>query len=149
MSTIVEDMGVGSAWIAEALTTSGYAADFSPASLWEIDRFFDDHAPGGRVKRRGLLGKQVGQRILAVGAYVGEVLRRDLGGEWHGDDDDPEVEINVELHLPGGTIVWPVQRAMKRLQNGPEDGIAAYGSALGLTVGPEPAAPSRVPWYKR
>lgn len=149
MPTIVEDMGTGSAWIAKALTSSGYATDFSPASLWEIDRFFDDHAPGGQIKRRGLLSKQLGQRMVALGAYVGEVLRRELGGEWYGDDDDPEVEINVELRLPGDSIVWPVQRVMKRLQNGPEDGIAAYGSGLGLTVGPKPPPPTPVPWYKR
>jgi hypothetical protein len=36
---------------------------------------------------------------------------------------------------------------MKRFQNGAEDGIAAYGQALGLAVGPQPVRP-RKPWWK-
>lgn len=45
----------------------------------------------------------MGQRLVAVGAYVREVFRRELGGEWHGDNGDPEAEINVELRLPDGS----------------------------------------------
>jgi hypothetical protein len=63
---------------------------------------------------------------------VGEVIRRSVGGKWSGDDSDPEAEVNVELHLPDGSVVWPVQRVMKRLQGGPEEGIAAYAAALGV-----------------
>jgi hypothetical protein len=141
MATIVEDIDTAAAGIAVALASSGYDADLSPASLWEIDRFFDEQAPDGRARRRGLLGQQVGARLFALGAYVGEVLRRELGGEWHGDDDDPEAEITVELRLPDGSVVWPVQRVLQRFRDGPEEGIAAYGSALGLTVGPRPERP--------
>ena len=44
-----------------------------------------------------------------------------------GDDDDPEGEINVQLVLPGGGVIWPVQRVMKRFQNGSVDGLSVYG----------------------
>lgn len=40
MGTIVEDVDAGAKWIATALSSSGYKADFTPSSLWEIDRFF-------------------------------------------------------------------------------------------------------------
>ena len=143
MATIKEDIATASDWIARALQSSGYRADFTPESLWEIDRFFDEHSANGAPKPGGLLFESVGSRLFALGSYIGEVLRRHRDGDWHGDDSDPHVEINVELRLPGGTVCWPVQRAMKRLKNGPEDGIAAYGLALGVPVGPQPQQPKK------
>src|SRR5450755_2238569 len=71
-------------------------------------------------------------------AYTGEVLRRNLGGQWQTNDADPEGELNVALTLPVGDVVFPVQRVMKRFKNGTEDSVAAYGAALGLVVGPDP-----------
>ena len=141
MGTIKEDIAASSEWIAKALSSSGYRADFSPQSLWEIDRFFDDHSQNGVAKPGGLLAQDLGSRLFAVGSYIGEVARRKVGGEWVGDDADPQAEITVELRLPGGTRCWPVQRAMKRFKNGPEDGIAAWGSGAGLQVGPRPEPP--------
>lgn len=41
------------------------------------------------------------------------------------------------------TRIWPVQRVIKRYKNGAEDGIAAYGAALGLDVGEPPTPPQR------
>jgi hypothetical protein len=77
-----------------------------PQSLWEIDRLFDEHSQNGAARPGGLLSSGLGQRVFAVGSYVGEVVRRKLGGDWIGDDSDPEAEINVELQLPDGTRCW-------------------------------------------
>ena len=63
------------------------------------------------------------------------MIRRAIGGTWSADDADPEAEINIELQLPDGSIVWPVQRVMKRLANGAEDAVAPYAAALGVGVG--------------
>ena len=135
MGTIVEDVGKAAEWIAMALSSSGYRADFTPKSLWEIDRFLDEHSQHGDPVPGGLLSESLGSRVFALGSYVGEVIRRHMGGQWSGDDTDPEAEIGVELRLPDGTICWPIQRVMKRFKNGAEDGIAVYGHALGLPVG--------------
>jgi hypothetical protein len=147
---ILEDVQGSAEWMAEALSSSGYDADFGVASLWEVERFFDEHAPNGQARRRGLLSEGLGQRLFGLGSYVGEVIRRAQGGEWQGDDTDPEAEINVTLVLTDGSYVWPVQRVMKRFSNGPEDGIPAYASALGLEVGerPQPIARKRR-WFGR
>jgi hypothetical protein len=145
MANIREDIAKGAYWIARALASSGYRADFTPQSLWEIDRFFDENTHNGAARAGGLLSSGLGQRIFAVGSYMGEVARRKLGGEWIGDDKDPEAEINVELQLPDGTRCWPVQRAMKRFKNGPEDGIAAWGAGLGLIVGMASEPPPKLP----
>ena len=145
MGTIKEDIKSSADWIARALNSSDYRADFTPQSLWEIDRFFDEHSRNGAAKPGGLLSSGLGQRVFAVGSYVGEVVRRKLGGEWIAEDSDPEAEINVELRLPDGTRCWPVQRVMKRFKNGPEDGIAAWGARAGLEVGSEPERPPAPP----
>ena len=140
MGTIREDITKSAEWIATALSSSGYTADFSPKSFWELDRFFEEHSDNCNPKPVGLLAAERGSRLFAVGCYIGEVLRRNVGGEWHVNDNDPHAEINIELKLADDSVCWPVQRAMKRLKNGREDGIAAYGSALGLPVGAQPPA---------
>ena len=128
--SIVSDALTSAEWIANALSSSGYRADFTLASFGEIDRFFDEHAPGGVARSDGLLSEDVGSRLFAIGSYIGETLRRQLGGEWVGDDKDPQAEINVSIKLADGSVIWPIQRAMKRFRNGPEDSIVAYGAAL-------------------
>jgi hypothetical protein len=135
---IVEDVTGAAQWMAQALTSSEYRADFTPGSMWEVERFFDEQASNGQAAPRGLLSEDLGQRIFGLGAYVGEVLRQDRGGVWQGHDDDLQAEINIALHLSDGTVIWPVQRAMKRFSNGPEDSIVAYAAGLGVEVGPRP-----------
>ena len=72
----------------------------------------------------------MGARLFAIGAYVGEVIRRQNSGEWQGDDNDTHAEINVAVRLKTGTILWPVQRVMKRFKNGAEDDIWIYGATV-------------------
>jgi hypothetical protein len=124
--------------VAVALTGDGYAADFTPASLWEIDRFFKEQTRKGEPRRWGLLAKDTSLRLFSLGAYVGEVIRRDVGGEWEVDDDDPQAELNLALRLVDDSLVWPVQRAVKRMRNGAEDAIVPYAVALGVDVGEKP-----------
>ena len=148
MGSIAEDAVESARWIATALSSSGYLADFTAASLWHIDFFFDDHSESGAAKPGGLLSQGLGSRLFAIGAYIGEVIRRERGGEWIGNDDDPQAEINISLRLSDGTICWPVQRAIKRFKNGLEDGIAAYGKGMSLNVGPRPERAARRPWWR-
>jgi len=133
---VADEMAKSADWISMALKSSGYRADFSPESLREIDRFFEEQSAGGTPKPGSLLANDVGQRIFAIGAYTGEVVRRNRGGTWVDADQGPDADINIELHLPDGTCCRPVQRAMKRLKNGAEDGIAAWGSGAGLEMRP-------------
>ena len=86
-----------------------------------------------------MLAQQLGARLFALGAYVGEVVRRHAGATWSGDDNDPAAEINIAFDLPDGSRIWPVQRVMKRFSNGSEDGLVAYGVAVGLDPGGRPA----------
>src|SRR4029453_5425191 len=56
---IVEDVAGAAEWMARALRSSGYHADFSGSSLWEVERFFDDHAPNGQATPNGLLSEKL------------------------------------------------------------------------------------------
>jgi len=127
---IVADAKKSAEWIAQALSQSGYKADFTIASLSELDRFFDEHAPNGAPIESGLLSDRLGNKIFSIGAYVGETVLRARKGAWVGDDSDREAEINISIRFEDGTIIWPVQRVMKRFKNGREDGLKEYGAVL-------------------
>lgn len=127
---VVVDAKSAANWIASALTSSGYQSDFTLESLKEIDRFIDEQAPGGKPKAGSLLSEKLGARLFALGAYTGEVILRSSGGAWKADDNDPQAEINIAIVQKNGTESWPVQRVMKRLKNGQEDSVFAYGVAL-------------------
>jgi hypothetical protein len=129
-TAIARDAIEAADWMATALSSSGYKANFTLDSLKEIDRFVDEQAPDGRPKPGGLLSQQFGARVFALGAYIGETIRRQGEGQWEGNDSDPEAEINVAVRLKSGTTFWPMQRIMKRIKNGPEDGIYAYGFVM-------------------
>jgi hypothetical protein len=143
---VIDDVPAAAEWIAAALTSSGYSADLSPSSLWDVERFFDEQTEDGRARPRGLLSEGLGSRVFGLGAYLGEVIRRDLGGAWHGDDSDPDAEINVAVDLANGLRIWPVQRVMKRIVNGPEDNVAHFAVALGMDIGRRPTPRLRRPY---
>ncbi|MEU6316905.1 hypothetical protein [Streptomyces sp. NPDC047009] len=153
MATLIEDVRASAEWIAKALTQSRYRADFTMGSLREVERFFEEHSTDGVPAAGGQLTQDTEQRLFALGAYVGETLRRELGGIWQVDDDDPYGEINVRLRLNSGDIIWPVQRVIKRFRNGTEDSITAYAALLGTSLGTEgtaqPAEAPRRHWFRQ
>jgi hypothetical protein len=135
-TTLREDLPVAADWIAEALGSSGYRADFSLDSAREVERFMREQTDEeGRPRPDGLLGESLGQRMFGLGAYLGEVLIRNLGGEWVTDDADPEGEINVAVRLQDETLVWPVQRVMKRLTEGEGESVHAYVALIAREAG--------------
>jgi hypothetical protein len=125
--SLIDDARRSADWIAGALSQSGYRADFSLKSLGEIDRFFDEQSRDGQASPGGLLSEQLGSRLFALGSYIGECIIRHYGGAWRAADSDPEGEVNIQVVLDGGIVIWPIQRVMKRFRNGSEDGLYAYG----------------------
>ena len=118
---LLNDIKTASEWVANALNSSGYKADYTLDSLKEIDRFFDEqNTPDG------ILSKNTGSILFSIGSYIGDVAIRYRGGCWSADDKDPYGEINIEVILSDGTKLWPVQRAMKRFKTGQEESISAY-----------------------
>lgn len=124
-STLCEDIKADCEWVVTALRSSGYKADYTVESMKEIDRFIDEQSG-----ENGIISRNRGGIIFSLGCYVGETLIRLCGGKWHTDDNDPQGEINASVELDNGTVIFPMQRVIKRYQNGSEDGIYAYVYAL-------------------
>jgi hypothetical protein len=140
VGTIYEDIESAATMIASELTAHGYVLDFSSESLAEVDRFFDDNSAldpeDADAAGDSLLRSRLGQWMFALGAYSGEVLRRTIGGRWRwqGRDDDKAASTDTELVLVDGSIVFPFQRAWKRLMNGPDDSLAVWGQEMAAAV---------------
>ncbi|MCM1524556.1 MAG: hypothetical protein NC120_08885 [Ruminococcus sp.] len=125
--SLAEDISNACAWVENALNVSGYKADYTLESMKEIDRFIEEQSgEDGIITKHGR-----GRIIFALGCYVGETVIRLYGGKWHTDDSDPAGEVNASVELDGGAVIFPIQRVMKRYQNGSEDGIYAYVWVLG------------------
>ena len=124
---IMEDVASSANSVAKSLQALGYKTDFSFESIKELERFMIDNVNDeGGAKPKSELGKDTGGRLFMLGSYLGEVIRREINGSWRGSDDDPEVILNVEVIGPNGAVIWPIQRIMKRFQNGSEDDVWAY-----------------------
>jgi hypothetical protein len=140
LSSVIEDVRVAAEWISERLEALGYHADFQPESLREIDRFIDTTFKGALPRRKygrlfaGLIDPTGRPFGFAIGAYVGEVLRRSLGGEWVADDTDPNGMVGIQVVLPTGVSTEPVMQFMRRVAHGPESSLARYGARLGLDL---------------
>lgn len=129
--TLLEDIRTASEWIIKAFNSSGYKLDYTIESFKEIDRFFDENSEDGKPKAGGLLAEGLSQRLFAIGTYVGETLRKNTtGSRWITDVNDPHAEVNAQIELKKNEVVWPIQKVMKRFQNGSEDSIYSYGITL-------------------
>lgn len=127
---LIDDIPVAAYWISDAMRESGYGSDFTLESLKEIDRFFAENMYEGKVKPGGLLSVEPGKRLFALGCYIGVTLIRSKGGEWITDDSDEAGETSIMVKFTDGTMIWPVQRVMKRFVDGEENGIYAYGHGV-------------------
>jgi hypothetical protein len=138
LGTIYEDIATAAQAIADELNDHGYVLDFTLASLDEIDRFFDENSSPGVEVDQSLLAERLGPWMFSIGAYSGEVVRRVLGGrwQWDGADDDKAAATDTELVLVDRSIIFPFQRAWKRLMNGPADSMADWGQTMVDAVGP-------------
>jgi len=127
MGTLAEDIETASDWLVKAFREDHIHLDFSIKSLIEIDKFFNLHAVNGQAVKGGRLSKNLGSVLFAIASYVGDSLIKAVpGSKWITDDNDPEGEINISVLFPNGSIVWPMQRIMKRFKIGSEESAYVY-----------------------
>ena len=128
MGTLKEDIKSQSDWIVKAFAEDGFKLDYTIDSIIEVDRFFTKNMKNGQPRKGGrLYRKGFGPILFSIGAYVGETIIRNVkGSEWITDDNDPQGELTVSLKLPNDAEIWPIQKVMKRFQNGSEDSIYPY-----------------------
>lgn len=118
---LIDDAKKAATWVAEKLDQSGYRSDFSLSSVWEVERFFDDHAEQGKPRPGGLLDEHPGQRLFAMAAYLGETWRRAGNGTWSAPDSTdipPQLkDFEIAVVFPNGTRAWPGRSVIVRFQN--------------------------------
>jgi hypothetical protein len=62
------------------------------------------------------------------GIYLGETLRRKLGGEWiTGHEEAPNL---LAVAFPDGTIAFPTARVFRRLTDGAAENVREYYDAI-------------------
>src|SRR5579884_333520 len=136
------------AWItAGRMRNWGYPTDFSISSLGDVDGLIERHSKDGKPKPGGWLdpgpvGAPLNALVTFLGCYVGEVLKREHGGNWHSENERiPDCFDTLRLQFANGAEVDPAARVFQRFKNGARHSIMA--------LGPEAAVLSRqAPWQQ-
>ncbi len=123
----------------------GVSLDGRAASIDALEALLGRYArdlPRGPLKlvRRRPSSEAVGDVVRMFGAYLGEVMRAELGGAWHLRHDAEGREV-AELHLPGGVCVSPPDIVHRRMTVGGEYDVAHwYGVVCERVAAAAPAA---------
>lgn len=108
--------------------------DFTERSIADVELILgrlSESIPHGRFQR--LIRKQPSPEQIAhiamiYGIYVGEVLRRKLGGEWR--QESVEGEKTIGLRLPNGTTVYPASQTYRRLLTGDAENVEIFFESI-------------------
>lgn len=123
--TLLEDIEISSQWLEDIMEASGYHADYSIESLKEIDRFIIEEDRAG-----GILSKDIGKTIFALGAYVGKVFIKEYGGHWITNDKDRKGEMKIIVELDNDISFMPVMSVMKYYSNHEETSLYVLSLAI-------------------
>jgi hypothetical protein len=107
--------------VAAASEVAGIELDYGVPSLVLVDGIL------ARFHDEGLGPEQVGETVFSLGAYIGEVMIRSAGGSWVTVGADHPLGGGWPLvELPGDTLVNPLGKAFKRVENGEGDSIPYF-----------------------
>lgn len=124
--TLIQDIPEYAEWAKNNLNKTGYKVDYDLESMKEVERFFEEQSKDGGI----LVPGNSGSILFGLGCFIGETIIKISDGHWETDDEDPQGEINIAVRLNDYSLLWPVQKCMKRLKNGSEDNIYDYVSIL-------------------
>lgn len=127
-SDLGEEMGRRAKVVAARASDLGVPLDFSIGSCERLDGMlaetFSSRHPLKR--RRGALRSADPRFIEAIGAYVGEVLRRRIDCSWAVNDEYGQ----YALRTASGAWIFPIAKAYKRFENGREDVLGFYAEVM-------------------
>lgn len=111
------------------------ALDYSIESIKEVDRILDrqhQQIPRGlsRLLQKSPPESAIQTSARIWGAYLGEVIRRQWGGEWSVAETGPYEGSFILSLFDGDFQMCPPAKAYKRLKNGSGDNIWTYLAAL-------------------
>ena len=139
--------------VVSAREVSGVELDYSASSLRTVDSIIQD------FRADGVTSDMVGETLFGFGCYVGEVFVRNRGGRWRLTAETPMRDfagMPFVIELPDGEWCNPMDKVVKRLDNGPEDDLPYfYRLFAGGTVAGDEGMPAtderdaRRPWWRR
>lgn len=94
--------------------------DYSVDSLRAVDiqlsKFADE----------GLTSDEIGETLFSFGCYVGEVLVRNLRGQWVHTDESPMAKLTpwpIVVAMPNGDCWNPIGKVFKRVDEGETESV--------------------------
>ena len=67
--------------------------------------------------------EELSEPLVAMGCYVGEVIRRNFGGEWQDTSTVNGFQIGIKL---GSTYLNPIDKVIRRYREGSEHNLSNY-----------------------
>jgi hypothetical protein len=96
--------------------------DYTLNSLNEIETYLSKTISGSRIKNNTIFKKDTDSKALALGVYLGEVIRRNgLGIRWNTENIETPSDIRQET--PDGSTALTINKAYKRIYNGDSENI--------------------------
>jgi hypothetical protein len=68
--------------------------------------------------------EQLKSRAVTFGAYLGEIFRRNLGGDWL--NENPSAPGSLPAVNVNGNIVTPCRKVLKRILEGPGENVEFF-----------------------
>jgi hypothetical protein len=104
----------------------GEEISYSPSFLSSVERLID------RLSKHQV--EDVAETLFCLGCYVGEVIVRNIGGQWVRPEDvemGPYSRFPLVLMMPSGHVWNPIGKTFKRFEMGSSESIAhLYEAAL-------------------
>lgn len=104
----------------------GINLDYSESSIQDVEKIlgefhelYEGRGFFGRLLNRGPTLSDLRLGAMMFGGYIGEVLRKAINGKWQLSEKVPAVSNDK------GTV-FPVDKAFKRMENGPEDDVVFF-----------------------
>lgn len=108
--------------------------DFTERSIADVELILgrlSESIPHGRLQkliRKQPPPEQIAHIAIIYGIYVGEVLRRKLGGEWR--MEKLEGQKTIGLRLPTGTTIYPASQTYRRLMTGAAENVEKFFQSI-------------------
>lgn len=106
-----------------AKNNSNIVLDYSPRSLFDVDKIIDS------FRKEGQSSDKISGTLFCFGCYVGEIIIKNIGGKWKKSDETPMKDVSgspIVVELPNGSIVNPVGKVKKRMDNGSVDALPFF-----------------------
>lgn len=107
--------------------------DYGTASLERADAQIES------LREEGLTAEDAAEALFVLGCYLGEVLRRALGGEWQATSRSALRDLSpwpMVLALRSGSTWDPIGKVYKRFELGDAEYLPAYFRAAAASASP-------------